>query len=81
MITPKEELKTDLEGAVYQAAVKYFERGEHRDILRGNGHHMAQELVRHAGEIFERHAVRQPLIQELQEEASGMSVDQVFPSD
>jgi len=47
-----EELKTDLETEIYKASVRLFEIGEHSGVLRGNGHHMAQELVEMARQLL-----------------------------
>lgn len=40
-----EEVEVGLVNAVYAAATLWYERAECAKLIRGNGHHMAQELV------------------------------------
>jgi len=46
------EMATELSSQVYLAAVGIFERAETRNIVHGNGHHMAQELALKALELW-----------------------------
>lgn len=43
-----EDMGKELEQAVYTASVKFFERAEGKQLIFGNGHHMAQNLGRAA---------------------------------
>ncbi len=59
MTMRKEDVPKDLEGAkvlvsklVYQAAI-VFEAMESASLIRGNGHHMAQNISRQAVNLLE----------------------------
>jgi len=43
-----EHMAIELEQAVYTASVKFYERAEGKQLIFGNGHHMAQNLGRAA---------------------------------
>jgi hypothetical protein len=56
---PPEELsrilnafEADVQNNVYQAAVQLFEFLEHRGLITGNGHHMAQDVAAYAAELL-----------------------------
>ena len=44
----------ELENEVYNASISFYERGEHRKIIIGNGHHMAQELSKMASDLYSK---------------------------
>ena len=49
-------IKTVMINQVYNVGCLFFESiGEGKQILRGNGHHMAQELASKAEEIWNEH--------------------------
>ena len=50
-----DQLELELSDQVYSASVGIFEHAESSKILRGNGHHMAQELAREAVRIWRAH--------------------------
>lgn len=45
--------EADLVNGVYRAAIKIFEGLEHKRVLHGNGHHMAQHVAQNAREYFQ----------------------------
>lgn len=52
----EEGIKLFLINETYKVSCLFYETiGEHGGLLRGNGHHMAQELASCAEEIWNRH--------------------------
>lgn len=47
-----EEFTIELNNQVYSASLPFFEGGEHADLIRGNGHHMAQKIAGEAKTLF-----------------------------
>lgn len=45
---------SDVKNAVYRAVCPILEELEHRTKIHGNGHHMAQEVSRFAGDMLRR---------------------------
>lgn len=49
-------IKQDISNKIYQVGSYFFEKiGEQKGYLRGNGHHMAQELCVEALDIWDNH--------------------------
>ena len=48
----KEAAKAAASNAAYAAIVELFEAAEHRQLVRGNGHHMAQEVAAFAADLM-----------------------------
>lgn len=46
-----ETAEVDVSNAAYAAVVGLFESLEHAGKIRGNGHHMAQEVAKHASDL------------------------------
>lgn len=51
---------TELSNQVYDVACKFLEGSEYAGTIRGNGHHMAQELARLAEELYLDRALPDP---------------------
>ena len=49
---------SELLDRVYVASVGVFELCEHRNVIHGNGHHMAQELSAHAEKMLRERAAK-----------------------
>ena len=49
-----ERLIKEVQDQVYAACLKPYEEAEHAGIIVGNGHHVAQEAAKVAGELLRR---------------------------
>lgn len=47
-----EQLATEVENAVYKEAAYLYEHAEHRQLIHGNGHHMAQKIAAAAKDLM-----------------------------
>ena len=55
----QEGAKLFLVNEIYKVSCLFYETiGEHGELLRGNGHHMAQELASKAEEIWDKHLAK-----------------------
>lgn len=50
---------SSLENAVYAASRMFFEHGEHKGLLVGNGHHMAQKLAKMASDLYREQMIEE----------------------